>query len=101
FAVTHRVPFEQRWGGWYVTGQHGSLHHLGNIDLAHLYDTPAPSGTSNWPSLDGKFDTSGYITAQSDIVALMVFEHQMHMMNLLTRIGWEARVITSRQSVPA
>jgi hypothetical protein len=101
FAVTHRVPFEKRWGGWYVTGQHGSLHHLGNTDLAHLYDTPAPSDTSNWPSLEGKFDTSGYLTAQSDIVALMVFEHQMHMMNLFTRIGWEARVIAYRQSVPA
>jgi len=51
-------------------------------------------------SLDGKFDTSGYLTAQSDIVALTVFEHQMHMMNLLTRMGWEARVIEYRRTVP-
>jgi hypothetical protein len=97
FAVTHRVPFDQRWGGWYVTGDHGSLHHLGNIDLAHVFDDPPVSGTSNWPSLDGKFDISGYMTDKSDIVALMVFEHQMHMMNLLTRIGWEARVEEYRQ----
>ena len=27
----------------------------------------------------------------------MVFEHQMHMMNLLTRIGWEARVAAYRE----
>jgi hypothetical protein len=100
FAVTHRVPFEKRWGGWYVTGQHGSLHHLGNTDLEHLYDEPPPSGTSNWMSLAGKFDTSGYITEQSDIVALTVFEHQMHMMNLLTRMGWEARVTEYRRTVP-
>jgi hypothetical protein len=100
FAVTHSVPFEKRWGGWYVTGQHGSLHHLGNTDLEHLYDEPPPSGTSNWTSLAGKFDTSGYLTEQSDIVALTVFEHQMHMMNLLTRIGWEARVIEYRRTVP-
>jgi hypothetical protein len=100
FSVTHSVPFEKRWGGWYVTGQHGSLHHLGNTDLEHLYDEPPPSGTSNWPSLAGKFDTSGYLTEQSDIVALTVFEHQMHMMNLLTRIGWEARVIDYRRTVP-
>jgi len=26
-----------------------------------------------------------------------VFEHQMHMMNLLTRIGWEARVLDFRR----
>jgi hypothetical protein len=31
-------------------------------------------------------------------VALMVFEHQMHLMNLLTRIGWEARVAEARRS---
>ena len=100
FAVTHRVPFEKRWGGWYVTGTHGSLHHLGNTDLQHLYDEPPPSGTSNWTSLSGKFDTSGYLTEQSDVVALTVFEHQMHMMNLLTRMGWEARVIEYRRTVP-
>jgi hypothetical protein len=100
FSVTHSVPFDKRWGGWYVTGQHGSLHHLGNTDLEHLSDEPPPSGTSNWTSLAGKFDTSGYMTEQSDIVALTVFEHQMHMMNLLTRMGWEARVIAYRRTVP-
>jgi hypothetical protein len=100
FAVTHRVPFEKRWGGWYVTGQHSTLTHLGNTDLQHLYDDPRPSGTSNWASLDGKFDTTGYLAPYSDIVALMVFEHQMHMMNLLTRIGWEARVAEYRERTP-
>lgn len=100
FSVTHTVPFDKRWGGWYVTGQHGSLHHLGNTDLQHVDDEPAPSGTSNWMSLSGRFDTSGYLTEQSDIVALTVFEHQMHMMNLLTRIGWEARVFEYRRTVP-
>jgi hypothetical protein len=101
FSVTHRVPFEKRWGGWYVTGEHGALHHLGNTDLEHVFDEPPPTGTSNWKSLAGKFDTSGYMTEQSDIVALTVFEHQMHMMNLLTRMGWEARVIEYRRTVPA
>jgi hypothetical protein len=96
FTVTHRVPFADRWGGWYVTGQHGSARHLGNTDMAHVFDTPATNDTSNWPSLDGKVDTSGYPAAQSDIAALLVFEHQMHMMNLLTRIGWEARVTDYR-----
>jgi hypothetical protein len=92
FEVDQTVPFEKRWGGWYVTGQHGSIRHLGNADLDRLLDTPAPSNTLNWSSFDGKFDTTGYLSTHSDIVALMVFEHQMHMMNLLSRIGWEARV---------
>ncbi|MGY8690417.1 MAG: hypothetical protein ACKVHP_22110, partial [Verrucomicrobiales bacterium] len=28
--VGHQVPFDQRWGGWYVTGHHGKARHLGN-----------------------------------------------------------------------
>jgi hypothetical protein len=92
FEVDHRVPLAERWGGWYVTGTHGSIRHTGNIDTDQLFDEPRPAHGFNWPSLDGKFDNTGYLTAHSDIVALLVFEHQMHMMNLLTRIGWEARV---------
>ena len=45
----------------------------------------------NLESLKGKFDTDRCISPYSDIVALMVFEHQMHMVNLFTRVGWEVR----------
>jgi hypothetical protein len=48
--------------------------------------------TLNRTSLDGVFDARGYLSANSDIVALMVFQHQVHMTNLITRVGWEARV---------
>ena len=30
---------------------------------------------------------TGYLSPHSDIAALMVFDHQMHGMNLLSRIG--------------
>ena len=43
-----------------------------------------PAKTSNWPSFDGQIDWAGYLTPHSDIAALLVFEHQMHLMNLLT-----------------
>ena len=97
FAVDHTIPIEKRWGGWYVTGSSGSLPHLGNTDLARVSASHVSNATLNWPSFDGKFDTTGYLSTHSDIVALIVFEHQMHMMNLLTRIGWEARVAESRE----
>src|SRR5208282_6619527 len=42
-------------------------------------------------SLKPKVNTQLYLTPYSDVVALLVFDHQMHMMNLLTRVGWEAR----------
>jgi hypothetical protein len=92
FAVDHRLPLAERWGGWYVTGKHGSIRHLGNAFPERLAQSGSSGATFNWPSLEGKFDWSGYLSPQSDIVALMVFAHQMHMMNLLSRIGWEARV---------
>jgi hypothetical protein len=96
-AVDHRLPLEQRWGGWYVTGQHGSIRHMGNADSASLFGATPPTGTLNWPSLDGKVNMTGYLSPHSDIVALMVFDHQMHGMNLLSRIGWEARVAAYQQ----
>jgi hypothetical protein len=33
----------------------------------------------------------------SDIVALLVFDHQMHAINLLTRLNWESRVASSHE----
>jgi hypothetical protein len=42
--------------------------------------------------LRGKVDTGAYLTPHSDIVALMTLEHQTQMVNLITRVGWEARL---------
>lgn len=86
----HTRPLERRWGGWYVTGNLGSIEHFGNVDIAVL--TAAPPKTISLASLERTFDTRGYLTPYSDIAALMVFEHQMQMMNLLTRVGWETRI---------
>lgn len=94
FVIDHRSPFTQRWGGWYVTGSAPGLRHMGN----HTVSAP---GVPEGISLDGdpvvksmaeRLDMRGYPTPFSDIVALMVFEHQGRMMNLLTRVGWEIRV---------
>jgi hypothetical protein len=100
FAVDHTIPIEKRWGGWYVTGSSGSTPHLGNTDVTELALGHATSARLNWPSFEGKFDTTGYLTSHSDLAALLVFEHQMHLMNLLTRIGWEARVAEAQRSNP-
>ena len=85
-------PLERRWGGWYVTGDLGTVRHFGNVDVATLTSGgPTPASVA-LTSLDKTFDTRGYLTPYSDIAALMVFEHQMQMTNLLTRLGWAARV---------
>jgi hypothetical protein len=92
FLVDHRSPLDQRWGGYYVTGTHGAMRHMGNA-VVNRDGTPASAATTlNVTSLEGRLDTAAYPSPFSDIVSLMVFDHQMHMMNLLTRAGWEARV---------
>jgi hypothetical protein len=93
YTTDHRSPFELRWGGWYVTGTHKAERHMGNAvatdpsDLAAMV-TPATVDVTN---LEGRFDMTGYLSPHSDIVALLVLEHQAQMLNLITRVGWEAR----------
>lgn len=90
FTVDHYRPIDQRWGGWYVTGKRVPRRHLGNLPLfmAKPVEAPPPARVS----LEGQVDLSGYLTPYSDVVALMVLEHQLHVSNLVTRAAWEARL---------
>jgi hypothetical protein len=98
--LDHRTRFEERWGGWYVTGSSGSMRHLGNgmVSDPGKPESMVTDKTLNVKTLKGKFDTDAYLSPYSDIVALMVFEHQMHMMNLITRVGWDFRLASSLES---
>ncbi len=91
----HRTPFTERWGGWYVTGKRVPPGHRGNARVAIENNASVMTGGANLESLQGLLDSADYPTPYSDVVALLVFEHQMHMMNLLTRAGWEARIAQS------
>lgn len=99
FKTTYRSPFEDRWGGWYVTGTHGDLRHMGNIsfpedpnpDLKQLRDRGA-----NLTDLSRKFEVEPYPAETSDIVALMVLEHQTFVHNLITRANHETRVAVAQ-----
>lgn len=92
-SVNHTTPLEHRWGGWYVTGQHGSQKHLGNIIVP---DRQAPEQADhqqglNVTTLDDRFDVSRYLTPHSDIVALMVLEHQALVQNRITMANFATR----------
>ena len=93
YTTDHRSPLDERWGGWYVTGRGG--RHLGNAPIADqtLRDVQINESNLNLTTLADRFDTRSYLSPHSDIVALLVFDHQMRMMNLLTRLGWEARIL--------
>jgi hypothetical protein len=104
FVTDQRTPLNERWGGWYVTGTHGSQYHLGNnlnlVDPVHP-GPPSRQGTQNVTSLEGKFDLSKYLAPTSDLVALMTLEHQTRMTNLMIRIGWDARIAQQERKTPA
>ena len=87
FDTTDRSPLAERWGGWYVTGRHGAARHLGNAlarddDGSLVIDTEA---NANLDTLAGKIDTTRYLRPDSDIVALLVLEHQCQVHNLIHR----------------
>jgi hypothetical protein len=90
----HRTPFADRWGGWYVTGQSGTSEHRGNVPVVvSAAELQKPRRAApQLSSVAGRFDTRGFPSEHSDVVALMVLEHQSRMANLLTRVGWETRV---------
>ena len=90
----HRSPIAERWAGWFVTGA-GLGRHMGNAPIAdrNVDEVRVEDANVNLASLRSRFDTTGYLSPHSDAVALLVFNHQLRMMNLLTRIGWEARAL--------
>lgn len=78
----HATPFERRWGGWYVTGVTGKMRHRGNVasSLESPYEL-SPSAGLNVSDLSGRYALSQTLKSSSDIVALMVLEHQTGFIN--------------------
>ncbi len=78
--VSHETPLEHRWGGWYVTGN-SSLPHLGNRVFSEKSNRePLISSLAN---LEEFINVSKYPLPTSDIVSLVVLEHQCKMHTLL------------------
>ncbi len=93
--VDQTTLLDRRWGGWYVTGTHGKQPHLGNLIVTNRNDRETiannPHGR-NITDLKEFFDTTAYLSPHSDIVALMVLEHQTEMHNLITRLNFHTRL---------
>ena len=92
--VNHQTPHPDRWGGWFVTSEdaappYAQMAHRGNITFSGRGDTSNQIFV-DW--LNSSPDTLGYASSSSDIVGLLLFDHQMHAINLLTRLNWESRV---------
>ncbi len=87
YVVDHSTPMEFRWGGWYVTGKHGSIEHRGNLAIEGK-KVPVPLDNSqgqNLVGLEDRIDVTKYLNDQSDIVSLMVLEHQTLVQNRIAK----------------
>lgn len=89
----HRTPLDSRWGGWYVTGTSGSQKHLGNLIIRGRRVTEPVDNSAgiNVMNLAGRTDVDRYLSPHSDIVALMVLEHQVLVHNRMTKANFATR----------
>jgi hypothetical protein len=103
YDADDRTPFRRRWGGWYVTGAEIGPQHIGNAVVTDTLkrEVVVSDDTLHRIVPEDRFDPRGYPSSQSDVAALMIFQHQAHMMNLIVRVGWEARMAASDASVRA
>ncbi len=89
--ITHATEISKRWGGWYVTGQHGDQTHRGNVygdsRIEQLKADPTIGG--NLDRLDEHLEIARYPTETSDIVSHLVLDHQSHGLNLIVRANYE------------
>jgi hypothetical protein len=94
-VTTQNSPYEERWGGWYVTGRHGAARHMGNVlavETAQGVTLDVDAG-ANWTTLGERVDTRKYLSPHSDLVA-----HQVQAHNLLTQASFETRMALRDQA---
>lgn len=91
FTTDQTSPFDQRWGGWYVTGTHGKMRHMGNAIFKPNDSGLDRESGANLHSLDGIVSTRPYLSPHSDLVALLVLDHQTQMHNAITAANFETR----------
>jgi len=96
--VDHSTPIEDRWGGWYVTGTSGKQTHMGNQIVGGWPGRDDDAVDTNVTDLEPYFTVANYLTPHSDLVALMVLEHQCEMHNRLTRASFQTRLALHEQA---
>lgn len=99
--TTDETPIRERWGGWFVTGKKLPDQHRGDVlvkDEAELAD-PSKTHPPHLTSIQGVIDTHTYPypVLTSDIVALLVLEHQVHVKDLIVRVSYKSRSVMERQ----
>ncbi|MEM6279161.1 MAG: hypothetical protein AAF733_06760 [Verrucomicrobiota bacterium] len=95
-TIGHHIPFEERWGGYFVTGAPATLGHLGNVfaerneEREVILDSVSHRSKS---SLSEYFDADKFPRADSQIVPLLLFDHQVDGHNLLIEARYRFRLL--------
>lgn len=85
----HGIPFSDRYGGWYVTGEGGITNHWGNT-IGQFVNGKIRRNSVRPGS---QFSYDRYPVAHSDILTQMVHEHQVGFVNRAIAAAYEARKI--------
>jgi len=94
YITDQESPIKDRWGGWYVTGKISGLPHMANavVEDRQTAGQPDQGASIKLVSLSNAFDSSAYLTSQSDVVAHLVLAHQTQMHNLITLTNYKTRM---------
>jgi hypothetical protein len=96
--TTDATPVAERWGGWFVTGRSSGQNRLGNIlvNTGKEFEAQKAKPLPDVDTLDHLLDVKPYITNTSDVVALLVLEHQSYIHNLITRANLKSRSLLTK-----
>ena len=83
----HGIPFDQRFGGWYVTGRPpiaaNLANFIGKFSEGVLTKQPIEPGT--------RFDFARYPAPTSDVLPQLLLEHQAGFVNRVVEASYRAR----------
>jgi hypothetical protein len=92
YLTDHRSPLAQRWGGWFVSGTFSGDVHMGNVLFRagmdpETFDRAPGTAVADISHL---FYSNRYLSPASDVVALLVLDHQVQMHNLIAALHYDA-----------
>ncbi len=88
----HSVPYEERFGGWHISGDHpfsnSWANYTGIMQGGIIKKIPNPPGRF--------FSWNKYLTKQSDAIPHLILEHQVGFTNLCISITYRFREIKNQ-----
>ena len=93
-ATGHEIPLSERFGGWYLTGNHGLSNHWANA-IGRMFQ----GEITKEPVIPGeRFSFGKYLVESSDILPQLVHEHQAGFVNRVLQTAYVARTYLHEQN---